>query len=58
MKLEFASFFDIFVRNIKKSKSFTLTGLTTFSRLLLLKYIQEENLLRKNINIRISGVKT
>ena len=41
MKLEFASFFDNFVRNIKKSKSFTLTGLTTFSRLLLLKYIQK-----------------
>ena len=39
MKLEFASFFDKFVRNIKKGKSFTLTGLTTFSRLLLLKYI-------------------
>ena len=41
MKLEFASFFDNLVRNIKKSKSFTLTGLTTFSRLLLLKYIQK-----------------
>ena len=39
MKLEFASFFDKFVRNIKKGKSFTLTGLTIFSRLLLLKYI-------------------
>ena len=39
MKLEFASFFDRFVRNVKKGKSFTLTGLTTFSRLLLLKYI-------------------
>ena len=39
MKLEFASFFDSFVRNVKKGKSFTLTGLTTFSRLLLLKYI-------------------
>lgn len=31
--------FDKFVRNIKKGKSFTLTGLTIFSRLLLLKYI-------------------
>ena len=41
MKLENASFFDNLVRNIKKSKSFTLTGLTTFSRLLLLKYIQK-----------------
>ena len=39
MKLENASFFDGFVRNIKKQKSFTLTGLTSFSRLLLLKYI-------------------
>ena len=39
MKLENASFFDNLVRNIKKQKSFTLTGLTSFSRLLLLKYI-------------------
>ncbi len=39
MKLEHASFFDSFVRNIKKQKSFTVTGLTTFSRLLLLDYI-------------------
>lgn len=39
MKLEYASFFDNLVRNIKKQKSFTLTGLTTFSRLLLLRYI-------------------
>ncbi len=39
MKLEFASFFDRFVKNIKKGKSFTLTGLTTFSRLLMLKYV-------------------
>ena len=39
MKLENASFFDSLVRNIKKQKSFTLTGLTSFSRLLLLKYI-------------------
>ena len=41
MKLEFASFFDNFNRNIKTNKSFTLTGLTTFSRLLLLKYIYQ-----------------
>ena len=39
MKLENASFFDKFIRNIRKEKSFTLTGLTTFSRLLLLDYI-------------------
>ena len=39
MKLEHASFYDQLVRNIKKQKSFTLTGLTTFSRLLLLDYI-------------------
>ena len=41
MKLEFATFFDHLVRNVKKGKSFTLTGLTAFSRLLLLKYIYE-----------------
>ena len=40
MKLETSSFFDSFARNVKKGKSFTLTGLTTFSRLLLLKYIK------------------
>ena len=39
MRLENASFFDKFVRNITRLKSFTLTGLTAFSRLLLLKYI-------------------
>ena len=39
MKLEYSSFFDTFVKNIKKQKSFTLTGLTSFSRLLLLRYI-------------------
>ena len=39
MKLESSSFFDKFLRNIKKQKSFTLTGLTTFSRLLLVNYI-------------------
>ena len=30
-----------FVRNIKKQKSFTFTGLTTYTRLLLLRYIQK-----------------
>ncbi len=39
MKLEKCSFFDKFVKNIKQQKSFTLTGLTSFSRLLLTKYI-------------------
>ena len=39
MKLENSQFFDKFVRNIKGQKSFTLTGLTSFSRLLLVKYI-------------------
>lgn len=47
MKLEFASFFDKFNSNIKYKKSFTLTGLTTFSRLLILKYIR--NLSSKKI---------
>ncbi|MBQ7764920.1 transcription-repair coupling factor [bacterium] len=41
MKLENSSFFDSFVKNIKRQKSFTLTGLTTFSRLLLVKYIKD-----------------
>ena len=41
MKLENSSFYDKFVRNIKTQKSFTLTGLTTFSRLLLVKYIKK-----------------
>ena len=41
MKLEKSTFFNEFVRNINKQKSFTLTGLTSFSRLLLLKYIKE-----------------
>jgi transcription-repair coupling factor (superfamily II helicase) len=41
MKLEASSFFDTINRNIKKGKSFTFTGLTTFSRLLLLKYIRK-----------------
>ena len=39
MRLETGSFFDNFARNISKGKSFTLTGLTTFTRLLLIKYI-------------------
>ena len=41
MKLEAGSFFDRINKNIKQGKSFTLTGLTTFSRLLLLKYIRK-----------------
>ena len=41
MRLESASFFESFNRNIKKAKSFTLTGLTTFSRLLLLNEISK-----------------
>lgn len=40
MKLGNSSFFDSFVRNIKKQKSFTFTGLTSFSRLLLVNYIK------------------
>ena len=39
MRLETSSFFDGLTNKIKRGKSFTLTGLTTFSRLLLLKYI-------------------
>ena len=41
MRLETSSFFDRFARNIKNGKSFTFTGLTTFCRLLLLKYIRK-----------------
>ena len=41
MKLEKASFYNSLVRNLNKAKSFTLTGLTNFSRLLLLKYVRE-----------------
>ena len=41
MKLETASFFDEFIKKLKRGKSFTLTGLTAFSRLLLLKYIKD-----------------
>ena len=39
MQLKNSSFSDHLIRNIKKQKSFTLTGLTTFSRLLLLDFI-------------------
>lgn len=41
MHLETSSFFDKFNRNIKSGKSFTLTGLTSFSRILLLRYIKK-----------------
>ncbi len=41
MKLEKSGFFDTLARNIKLGKSFTFTGLTTFSRLLLIKYIKK-----------------
>ena len=41
MRLETSIFFDRFAGNIKHGKSFTLTGLTTFSRLLLIKYIRK-----------------
>ena len=41
MKLENSSFYNEFLRNIKKQKSFTLTGLTMFSRILLAKFIKE-----------------
>ena len=41
MKPILSSFFDSVVKNINKQKSFTLTGLTAFSRLLLLKYIKD-----------------
>ena len=41
MRFETSSFFDGFASNIKKGRSFTLTGLTNFSRLLLLKYIRK-----------------
>ena len=41
MKLEKSSFFDNLVRNIKKQKSFTLTGLTSYSRLLLMESISK-----------------
>ena len=41
MNIEKSSFFNKFHECVSKSKSFTLTGLTSFSRLLLLKYIKE-----------------
>jgi len=41
MKLNNCSFYDKFVSNIVKFKSFTLTGLTSFSRLLLVNNIRE-----------------
>ncbi len=41
MKLDNCSFGENFIRNIKAGKSFTLTGLTAFSRLLLAKDIKE-----------------
>ena len=41
MKLETSSFFDVLATDIKRGKSFTITGLTTFSRLLLVKYIRK-----------------
>ena len=41
MRLETSSFFNSFVRNLKLGKSFTFTGLTVFSRLLLIKYIKK-----------------
>ena len=41
MNIEKSSFFDSFVRSINKQKSFTITGLTSFSRLLLAKYIKD-----------------
>lgn len=41
MILEKSSFYSKFVNNINKAKSFTVTGLTMFSRLLLVKSIKE-----------------
>ena len=41
MILENTSFYNRFANNLKKAKSFTITGLTMFSRLLLLKCIKE-----------------
>ena len=41
MKPQLSSFFDPVVKNINKQKSFTLTGLTSFSRLLMLKLIKD-----------------
>ena len=41
MILENTNFYSRFANNIKKTKSFTITGLTMFSRLLLVKYIKD-----------------
>ena len=41
MKLKTSPIFEKFIRNIKLQKSFTLTGLTSFSRLFALKYVKE-----------------
>ena len=41
MRLDKYSFFDGIVKSIKKQKSFTITGLTSFSRLLLTKNIKD-----------------
>ena len=41
MRLGKYSFFDGIVKSIKKQKSFTITGLTSFSRLLLTKNIRD-----------------
>ncbi|MBO5739023.1 transcription-repair coupling factor [bacterium] len=41
MRLENSIFFNRLVNNIKNNRSFTITGLTTFSRLLLVKYIKQ-----------------
>ncbi|MBE7702695.1 MAG: transcription-repair coupling factor [Cyanobacteria bacterium SIG28] len=41
MNLENSSFFNRFERYVRNGKSFTLTGLTSFSRILLLNYIKK-----------------
>ena len=41
MTIETSSFYDKFLHNLKKGASFTFTGLTVFSRLLLLNYISK-----------------
>ena len=60
MKLETSSFFDTLARNIKLGKSFTFTGLTTFSRLLLLKYIRKlsnKKILLIDADLRLSELR-
>ena len=47
MQLESGTFYSRFSKNIVKGESFTITGLTAFSRLLLLKYIK--NLSNKKV---------